>query len=37
MSKVKIILIIIIIAALGSVFYWLGSDKKIMVAPADEA
>ena len=37
MSKVKIILIIIIIAALGSAFYWLGSDKKIMVAPADEA
>ena len=37
MSKVKIILIIIIIAALGSAFYWLGSDKKITVAPADEA
>jgi len=37
MSKVKIILIIIIIAALGSVFYWLGSDKKITVAPGEEA
>ena len=37
MSKVKIILIIIIIAALGSAFYWLGSDKKITVAPGEEA